>query len=95
MFENIDFNINEKQFSNRTLDLKQINKGNIIIKEIPRLQEKILKSNHHEIANSFIVALIVIVILLCIAYKYKYNIKCKRDKQQPSEKETTQIENPF
>lgn len=97
IFENYDFKIENKQLSNKTFELKQIDKQNVIVNEVPKIQ-KIKVENHHSIINSVIIITILILIaIVAIVIKRNKHIK-KNDITKPKvELKRIQIEDkaPF
>lgn len=77
IFEKMNFSIKLNQITDKTLELKQINKEKISVKEIPKIEDYKTKENHHGYINSFVILILIITILLCIFYKNKNNLNCK------------------
>lgn len=94
-FENLNFEINQNQFSNKTLNLKQISKENIIIHELPKIHSIETDEDYHSFMNSFVIILIIIIVLVIVIYKYKHKINFKKNVQIQDLELNSPNVNPF
>lgn len=79
IFENLNFNIKTEQLSNKTVTLKQLNKQDIKIKEIPLLDEFLVDDNkYHILSNTVMINFVISALLTVCLCAFIYRDKLKK-----------------
>jgi len=71
IFESFKTQINNFQFSNKSIELKQLDKQNIIINEKPSIENEELENNYHPIINTVVILIVIFIVIIVILIKFK------------------------